>query len=163
MAWSPDSTQIASGSYDNTVKLWNAGTFECQSTLTVDSSVYSVAFSPDGSKIAVAHWNKIQLFDAQTQAQAKLGSPLNVDSFVLCISYSPSGDTLAVGCNIGKILLLDAVTVVVKRSFSGHSDYVRAVTWNPDGTMLASGSDDKTVKLWDAQTGQVQSTLNGHM
>jgi WD40 repeat protein len=43
---------------------------------SVDSSVKSVAFSPDGSKIAAAHSNNIQIFDARTEA--KLGSLLNV-------------------------------------------------------------------------------------
>ena len=69
---------LVSGSWDKTVKIWqrdSAGTFNCQSTLTVDSGVESVAFSPDGSIIAAAYHKKIQLFDAQTQA--KLGSPLN--------------------------------------------------------------------------------------
>jgi WD40 repeat protein len=61
-------------SLDKTIKLWNATTGNCQSTLTVVSEVNSVAFCPDGSKIAIAHWRHIQIFDSQTQA--KLGSPL---------------------------------------------------------------------------------------
>ena len=64
------------GRGDNSVRLWS--TESCAPTgspLTVDSPVYSVAFSPDGSKIAAAHSNGIQVFDAQTQA--KLGSPLS--------------------------------------------------------------------------------------
>ncbi len=80
VAWGPDGKNIASGSDDKTIKVWNAQTGQCVSTL-------------------------------------------NVDSPVLSISYSPSGDTLAVGCYNGKVLLVDAVTVVVKRSLSGHSDW----------------------------------------
>ncbi len=34
------------------MKLWNTNTGDCVSTLTVDSPVYSVAFSPDGTKLA---------------------------------------------------------------------------------------------------------------
>ena len=117
MVYSPDGTKIASGSVDKTLKIWNAQTGQCA---TVDSGVSSVAFSPDGSKIAAAHWKEISIFDAQTLA--KLGSSLTVDSMVLGISYSPSGDTLAVGCYNGKIFLVDAGTATVKRSLSGHSD-----------------------------------------
>ena len=75
MAWSPDGTKIASGSSDDTLAIWNAKTGKCESTLTVDKAVTSVAFSPDGSKITTCHSKKIQLFDAKTQA--KLGSPLS--------------------------------------------------------------------------------------
>jgi WD40 repeat protein len=75
VAWNNDGTKLSTGGcYDYTVKVGSAGTFECQSTLTVDSVVTSAAFSPDGCKIAAAHSNKIQLFDTQTQA--KLGSTM---------------------------------------------------------------------------------------
>ncbi len=74
VAWSKDGKQVASGSRDNSVKIWETSTGTCVSTLTVDSAISSVAFSPDGSKIAAAIYKKIQIFDAQTQA--KLGSPL---------------------------------------------------------------------------------------
>ena len=65
---------LASGSDDKTIKLWDAQSGKVNSTLTVDSIVWSVAFAPDGSKIAAAYSDKIQIFDAQTKA--KLGSPL---------------------------------------------------------------------------------------
>ena len=47
---------LVSGSWDETVKIWkrdSAGTFNCQSTLNVDSFVFSVAFSPCGKTMAV--------------------------------------------------------------------------------------------------------------
>ena len=75
VVYSPCGTKIASASADKTLRIWNAQTGQCVSTLSVDYAVISVAFSPDGSKIAAANWNEIQIFDTQTQA--KLGSPLS--------------------------------------------------------------------------------------
>ena len=57
------------------MKIWNTKTGKCDSTLTVDYVVNSVAFCPDGSKIAAAYSDEIQIFDAQ--AQGKIGSPLS--------------------------------------------------------------------------------------
>ncbi len=75
MAFSADGAVIASGSSDETVRLWDVEKGSCNCTLTVDSGVKRVAFSPDGSKIAATYSNKIQIFDRQTQG--KIGSPLS--------------------------------------------------------------------------------------
>jgi WD40 repeat protein len=79
VAFSADGKFIASGSHDRSVRLWDVETGSCKCTLTVNSEVTSVAFSADGSKIAAAYSNKVQLFDAQ--AQAKIGSPLTGHSW----------------------------------------------------------------------------------
>jgi WD40 repeat protein len=52
VAWSPDGTKLASGSEDKTVKIWNAKTGKCDSTLNVDSGVNAVAWSPDAKVLA---------------------------------------------------------------------------------------------------------------
>ncbi|KAF2266974.1 hypothetical protein CC78DRAFT_552099 [Lojkania enalia] len=52
VAFSPDSTRLVSGSYDKTVKIWDASSGECLSTLEGHSdSVRSVAFSPDSTRL----------------------------------------------------------------------------------------------------------------
>ena len=54
VCFSSDGKQIASGSWDTTVKIWNASSGELQSTLNVDGSISSLDFSPCGTKIAAA-------------------------------------------------------------------------------------------------------------
>ena len=108
VAFSPDGTRIASGSYDNTVRLWDADTGQPigQPLRGHDDWVNSVAFSPDGTRIASA---------APT---------------------TPSGcGTPHTGQPIGQPLR--------------HDDAVNSVAFSPDGTRIASGSYDKTIRLWD--------------
>ena len=65
VAFSPDGKYIASGSWDNTIKLWNVETGECLRTFKGHANVVlSVAFSPDGRYIASGSWDStIKLWD----------------------------------------------------------------------------------------------------
>ena len=55
VAFSPDGSILASASYDNTVRLWNATTGQEVQTLKGHTGmVKAVAFSPDGSVLGSA-------------------------------------------------------------------------------------------------------------
>ena len=78
VAWGPDGKNIASGSDDETIKVWNAQTGQCVSTLTVDSLVYSVAFSPDGTKLASGSYdNTVRIWSVGSAGTFECQSPLN--------------------------------------------------------------------------------------
>ena len=53
VAFDPSGSRLASGSYDQSVKVWELSTGECVATLEGHSSfVRSVAFDPSGSRLA---------------------------------------------------------------------------------------------------------------
>ena len=62
VSFSPDGTRLASGSFDNTVRLWNAATGEEIATLEGHTDlVESVSFSPDGTLLASGSYDKTVL------------------------------------------------------------------------------------------------------
>jgi WD40 repeat protein len=69
-AFSHDSSKLASASYDNTVKVWDASSGACLQTLKGHSNtVISVAFSHDSSKLASASDDKtVKVWDASSGA-----------------------------------------------------------------------------------------------
>ncbi|KAG6334914.1 hypothetical protein ID866_4175 [Astraeus odoratus] len=126
--------------------------------------VTSVAFSPDGKRIASGSKDcTINLWDAEIGLQ--LGNPLQGHTHgVTSIAFSPDGKRIVSGSNDSTICLWDAETGSKLGSpLKGHTIYVTSVAFSPDGKQIASGSWDKTVCFWDAETGlQLGSALKGH-
>ncbi|WP_096665096.1 WD40 domain-containing protein, partial [Dolichospermum compactum] len=162
VAYSPDGQAVASGSSDNTIKLWNVNTGNLLQTLTgYLSLVRSVAYSPDGKTLASGSSdNTIKLWNVKT---GKLLQTLTSHSrSVNSVAYSPDGQTLASGSDDNTIKLWNVKTGNLLQTLTGHSDWVYSVAYSPDGQTLASGSRDNTIKLWDVNTGNLLQTLKGH-
>ncbi|WP_116244693.1 WD40 repeat domain-containing serine/threonine protein kinase [Nocardiopsis sp. FIRDI 009] len=175
VAFSPDSTTVATGRTDSTAELWDVTTGELITTITSNESsmpgnntILSVAFSPDGFIIATGNsFGTAQLWDANT------GEPITTitghDEAVYALAFSPDSTTIAVGMEYGSSTsdnvvaqLLDTETGDLITTLTGHNGSVVSVAFSPDGTALATSSADGTARLWDANTGEPITTITGH-
>ncbi len=161
VAYSPDGQTLASGSNDNTIKLWDVKTGNLLQTLTSHSKlVTSVAYSPNSQTLASGGDKTIKLWDVKT---GNLLKTLSGHSYlVTSVAYSPNSQTLASGSNDNTIKLWDVKTGNLLQTFTGHSYWVTSVAYSPNGQTLASGSNDNTIKLWDVKTGNLLQTFTGH-
>ena len=116
-----------------------------------------IAYSPDGTRLAVSGSIGIWIYDANTLDEVALftGHTEPVNS----VAYSPDGKTLVSGSEDYTIRLWDARTGQLLHTLEEHTGGVNSVAFSPDGKMLASASNDTTARSWDTNTGQLLRTF----
>lgn len=171
VAFSPDGTILASGSWGNGIGLYNTQTQKEIGVLSAGAEdCWSVAFSPDGKTLASGSGGAVLLWDTQTQM---LRAPLRKGGavFAWSVAFAPDGRMLASG-SAGTVQLWDTQTQQQIANLNAENGAINSVAFSPDGTMLASGSNGSaeypikgrpvTVCLWDPRTPQWLAALKEH-
>jgi WD40 repeat protein/transcriptional regulator with XRE-family HTH domain len=126
-----------------------------------DSEVWSVAYSPDGKRIATTDWNNsAKLWDAKS-GQLLMTLTGHSES-VNGVAFSPDGKLVATASDDETAKIWNVETGDELLTLSGHDRPVHDVSFSPDGHHLASASDDGTAKVWDLKTGKELLTFSGH-
>jgi hypothetical protein len=161
VAFGPDRNVLASGSADQTVRLWHvadpARPGPIGQPLTGHTDwVTSVVFRFDGNLLAsTGNDETIRLWKVDDPAHpAPVGQPLSGhDNWITSVAFSPDGRTIASGSGDNTIRLWDVADPSrpgpIGRPLTGHSGSVTSVAFRPDGRVLASASYDDTIRLWD--------------
>lgn len=167
VAFNSDGVTLASGSADDTVRLWNwkKGQQIGEPLIGHTLDVESVAFSPDGKLLASAGKDvTIRLWNVVTGQQVVEPMTLEPETFfvrwISSIEFSPDGKMLASGGYDRSVRLCDVETgqqIGEPLIESGAGFAIFSVAFSPDGGSLASGSSDGAIRLHDTD---IESWVN---
>lgn len=159
--YSPDGKRIAAAS---TIGVWIYDALyggEIALLQGHTDSVLSASYSPDGTKIVSAGWDKtVRLWDAETGALLKTLEG-HTDA-IFSAAFSLDGKNVVSASGDKTVSLWDAETGAILKMLEGHTAPVASAAFSPDGKNVVSASWDKTVRIWDVETGALLKTLEGH-
>jgi WD40 repeat protein len=170
-----DGKILASGSKDETIKLWDVTTGEVLQTLSdyevpdisddddasLPSALNSVCFSPDAKLIVGTTYNETAtIWDVAT---GEVKQKLNHENEVIAVRFNLKGDKVATAGEEGDIKVWDVAMGKLLLSIKVPSEEdIYSVTFSDDDKFVASGGTDKVIRLWDIKNGKQVRELKGH-
>lgn len=162
---SPDGKVLATGGYDNTIKLWNVTDGKELRTLDGhNGAVFELTFRADGKILASASGDRtVKLWDVATGQ--RLDTLKESQKELYALVFSPNGERLA-AAGVDNRIRVWRITSAAKEgenplliSQFAHESPVLRLAWSADGRTLASAGEDRLVKIWNADSMTIRQTL----
>jgi WD40 repeat protein len=157
--FAPDNRWLATGSADNTIRLWDrASGRELRALLGHKNWIKSLAVNHRGQTLASGSNDQtVKLWDVSSGREMfTLAGHINsVDVLV----FSPDDRWLVSGSSDKTIRVWDAASGAAVHSLNAHAAPLTALSFSPDGKTLASADADGVINLWDTATWNLSRTL----
>jgi WD40 repeat protein len=154
--------KIATGSYDNTIKIWNLNSSNniCERTINEEGNVFCLLEFENNMLLSGTNKNNINLFNLNVKSNNKIfsfqGHSLWVNNIIKLNNIY-----FASCSNDNQIRIWDYNHKICSNILRSHVDGVLSLILLSDG-QLCSGGADLSIKIWDWKRGICTSTLLGH-
>lgn len=159
-----DGRLLASGGWNGNVQIREVASGEVIRQLEqLKGNVYSVAFSPDASRLAVGCADpdaSLQLRDVAT-GELLRNFAGHTDA-VLSVEFSADGRRLLSSSFDGTARLWDVETGRQLQLYRGHTWWVWSAGFSPDERQIVTAGQDGVAIVWDTASGRASAPFTGH-
>ena len=137
---------LAESVVDKTAKVWDVATGENITTFEHLDAVRAIAFSPDGTLLAMSA-GRTDIRSTKTWQDIATLSTVNAT----CLAFSPDGTRIAVGMS-GRQPTVQIWLIATRKpitTFIGHKRGIQYLAFSPESRLLASGGSEGVAYLWD--------------
>ena len=156
VAWRANGVDIATGSLDKTVRIWDTLTGKCKLTLKDHAdAVAGVAWSPDGKYLATASGDRsCKVYEADTWK--KLAALQGHQDGLTSVVFSPDGKRLVTSGSDKQMKVWDFKPSQIENPARSQSEgeTINHCVYSPDGKILAWCANNRVVKLFNADGSQ---------
>ncbi|KZT39379.1 hypothetical protein SISSUDRAFT_646729 [Sistotremastrum suecicum HHB10207 ss-3] len=167
LAASPNKQLVASGSQDETVRIWDAttGRLLCKPLHSQHGSPENLEFSPDGEQlICITSEGIVYVWNVELALSAPLHYAFT-SRVVFGVQISPDSSLIAVavGSDVIQIKETKSAKVLARKSVRSKYDFYRVLAFSPENSILAYADDTHCIGLWHWQTPERDDHLyDGH-
>jgi WD40 repeat protein len=156
---------IASGSQDNTIKIWDLSTMSCVKSLDGHSNWVTTVTTLKKDKaflLSSSYDHTVRVWNIDSGSCVKKIS--NVFGKFCANAWYADPAYILHGSSGNNIVVYNFDTDTIVKSLKGHTNLINCFLnlgeFRQD--LIASGSDDKTIKIWNMSNGICLTTLFGH-
>ncbi|MHC1762732.1 MAG: protein kinase [Verrucomicrobiia bacterium] len=160
LAFSPDGRVLATGNWNDKIKLWELPGGELRHTIPVAGMVMALEFSGDGRMLGAARWDDDPMIWSASDG-APLGTLAGGTRRSHTLAFSPDSRMLATAGSDQTVDLWDTEKRQLLTRLRGHGGEIWSLAFSPDGRLLASGGRDDAVFIWDPASRPPPNTLTG--
>lgn len=157
VAVSPDGQRAVSTSDDGQLRFWASLSDQQLEALEADDVyAWSLAFSPDGTKIACGLvTGAVQIWEWENDASI-VAELTGHEGIVTSIAFSTDGTRIVSGDSEGVIWIWNvAEAEELCDPIKAHEGNVKSVAFSFDGTRIASGGEDGLLRIWSSDGNQM--------
>jgi WD40 repeat protein len=137
---------------------------EIAAAASVEPYLTALALSPDGKRLALGKYRRVELIDPSTKEV--LATTVELSGKVNGVSFSRDGAQFVASSGVaglyGVATICNTADAKPVSEITGHRDAIYDAELSPDGELLATCSYDRVINLWNIATGKLVRSLTGH-